>query len=58
MYLSSAKHTRLQELSFFMLCTGTYTREHIAAFKSLQGYNFFVSGPVQEVLCRWYRANV
>ena len=33
-----------------MLCTGTYTHEHLAAFKSFEGYNFFVSGHVQEVL--------
>ena len=50
MYLSSSKHSRLQELSFFMLCTGIYTHEHLDAFKSFEGYNFFVSGHVQEVL--------
>jgi len=29
---------------------GTYTHEHLAAFKSLEGYNFFTSGHVQTVM--------
>jgi len=31
------------------MLSGTYTQEHLAAYKSLEGYNFFTSGHVQPV---------
>jgi len=34
---------------YFINVLGTYTHEHLAAYKSLEGYNFFKSGHVQPV---------